>query len=309
MKTFRNIIYVIAIFCGTQAFSQQLPQFTQYMFNTISINPAYAGSRGGFSVVGLHRSQWAGFEGGPSTQTVSVHTPLKNEKVGLGFSFINDNLGYENTSYFYGDFSYSIQLSAATRLAFGLKGGMTHYTLDDALLTDPSVANDPFFTEFSNRWTPNIGVGTYLHNERWYVGISAPRILNNDYNDGEAAGVDYVALERVSYYGIAGYVFDLNTNVKFKPSMLVKATNGAPLSLDATANFLFNEKLWLGAAYRFDSFNTFGAIVDFQISDKFRLGYAYELPVSGIRPYTSGTHEFLLIYEFKTKNCKCPRYF
>ncbi|UNY98523.1 type IX secretion system membrane protein PorP/SprF [Zhouia spongiae] len=309
MKIVKNITCLIALFCGIQAFSQQLPQFTQYMYNTISINPAYAGSRGSFSVVGLHRSQWAGFEGGPSTQTVSVNSMMKNEKVGLGFSFINDKLGYENFTYLYGDFAYNLQVGADTKLALGLKAGFTHYSLDEELITDPAIISDPYFQDFSNRWSPNIGVGSYLYSERWYLGLSAPRILTNDYNDGEAAGVDYVAFERVSYYLTGGYVFDMGKDVKFKPAMLLKATNGAPLSFDATANFLFNEKLWLGAAYRFDSFNTFGALIDFQVSDRLRLGYTYELPVSGIRPYTNGTHEFLLIYEINKKRIKSPRYF
>ncbi|ETN96573.1 type IX secretion system membrane protein, PorP/SprF family [Zhouia amylolytica] len=302
MKTIKKIIILVLLLSGVHAFSQQLPQFTQYMFNTIAINPAYAGSREGVSVVGLHRSQWAGFEGGPSTQTLSGHSPLrKRPKVGLGFSFINDNLGYENTMYFYGDFSYTVKVGRETKLSFGLKGGVTHYSLDDELL----ATNDPYYDTFQNRWNPNFGAGAYLRSDRWYVGLSTPRILTNDNIEGESAGLDYKAMERVNYYLTGGYVFDINHSVKFKPAMILKATNGAPLSLDATANFLFFEKLWLGAAYRVDSFNTFGAIIDFHFSKKLQLGYAYELPVAGIRPYTYGTHEILLIYEFKFKTCDC----
>ena len=179
-----NIGILILLNCGI-SIAQQLPQFTQYMYNTISINPAYAGSRETLSIVGLHRSQWVGLEGGPSTQTISIHSPLSNDRVGVGVSFINDKLGYENFTYLYGDFSYTIPLGEKTKLAFGIKGGFTHYNLDQEVLNDPDVSSDPFFDDISNRWSPNVGLGTFLHTNRWYLGLSAPRILNNDYNKGE----------------------------------------------------------------------------------------------------------------------------
>ena len=311
MKLSKNISIAILLLSVSTAFAQQLPQFTQYMFNTISINPAYAGSRETFSAVGLHRSQWVGLEGGPQTQTLSIHTPLRNEKIGLGLSFINDELGYENFSYIYGDFSYTIQTGANSKLAFGIKGGFTHYNLDEELLEDPSVVNDPFFNDVSNRWSPNIGAGFYWHSQRWYVGLSAPRILNTDYNKGRQGSVDYVALERISYYITGGYVFDLNETTKLKPSVLLKATNGAPLSFDISANFLFNDTFWIGGGYRInESAAAIGGIADFQVSKQMRIGYAYEYPISDIRPYTSGTHEVLLMFEvFKSKRIKSPRYF
>ncbi|WP_179346666.1 PorP/SprF family type IX secretion system membrane protein [Winogradskyella ursingii] len=311
MKLNRYLCVILFALSASTAFSQQLPQFTQYMFNTISINPAYAGSRETFSAVGLHRSQWIGLDGGPETQTLSIHAPLRNQKIGLGLSFINDELGYENFSYLYGDFSYTIQTGEKSKLAFGIKAGFTHYSLDQELLNDPSVVNDPFFNDVSNRWSPNVGAGLYWHTNRWYVGLSAPRILNTDYNKGGSGNVDYVALERISYYFTGGYVFDLSQSVKLKPSVLLKATNGAPLSFDISANFLFNEVFWIGGGYRIDqSAAAIGAITDFQISKQLRIGYGYEYPISDIRPYTSGTHEVLLMFEiFKNKRIKSPRYF
>ncbi|MFC0604784.1 PorP/SprF family type IX secretion system membrane protein [Winogradskyella pulchriflava] len=311
MKLSKTLSIAVLLLSVSTAFAQQLPQFTQYMFNTISINPAYAGSRETFSAVGLHRSQWVGLEGGPETQTLSVHTPLRNEKIGLGLSFINDKLGYENFSYIYGDFSYTIQTGVNSKLAFGVKGGFTHYNLDEELLTDPSVVNDPFFNDVSNRWSPNVGAGLYWHSQRWYLGLSAPRILNTDYNNGGNGNIDYVALERISYYITGGYVFDLSKTTKLKPSVLLKATNGAPLSFDVSANFLFNETFWIGAGYRInESAAAIGGIADFQVSKQLRIGYAYEYPISDIRAYTSGTHEVLLMFEvFKSKRIKSPRYF
>jgi len=304
-----NIIIFILANCWI-GMAQQLPQFTQYMYNTISINPAYAGSRETFSAVGLHRSQWLGLEGGPTTQTLSVHTPLRNDRIGIGLSFINDELGYENFSYLYGDFSYTLPVGQKHKLAFGIKGGFTQYSLDQSFLNDPSIANDDFFKGFANRWSPNIGLGVFYHTNKWYLGLSAPRILNTDYNNGSDM-LDYEALERISYYFTGGYVFNLNQTIKFKPAVLLKATNGAPLSFDITANFLFNETFWLGASYRINEATAaLGAIADFQVTKEIRIGYTYEYPMSELRAYTSGTHEILLMYElFKSKRIKSPRYF
>ena len=299
-----NIIAFILFNCWIGV-AQQLPQFTQYMYNTISINPAYAGSRETLSVVGLHRSQWVGLEGGPTTQTLSIHTPLRNEKIGLGLSIINDELGYENLSYIYGDFSYTIQTSEKAKLAFGLKAGFTSYSLDPEYRQ--SQIDDPTIRGIEDRWSPNIGAGVYWNTNRWYLGLSAPRILTTNNNREEG----YQALERISYYFTGGYVFDLGESTKFKPAMLLKATNGAPLSFDVTANFLFNEVFWIGGSCRINErASAIGGIADFQISKQFRIGYAYEYPLSDLRPYTSGTHEVLIMFEvFKSKRVKSPRYF
>jgi len=168
MKKKQYKIFAIIFFWYAFSFAQQLPQFSQYMFNTISINPSYAGSRETLSVVGLHRSQWVGLQGGPSTQTLSVHTPLKNEQIGLGLSIINDQLGYENFVFVYGDFSYNIKVNEETKLAFGLKAGFTHYNLDNfGFLDQESVYSDPFFSDISSRWNPNVGVGLFLHSQKW----------------------------------------------------------------------------------------------------------------------------------------------
>lgn len=314
MKNKTILTFAIIVFSFALSFAQQLPQFSQYMFNTISINPAYAGSRETLSVVGLHRSQWVGLEGGPSTQTLSIHSPMKNEKVGLGLSIINDQLGYENFIFVYGDFSYTIQTGEKTKLAFGLKAGFTHYSLDNiGFLNEEEIYSDPFFSDVSSRWNPNVGVGLFWHTNKWYVGLSAPRILNTDYNlANKVDNVDYVALERVGYYLTGGYVFNLSENTKLKPAVLAKVVNGAPLSFDINANLLFYEKLWLGAGYRYNQdTTTLGALVDFQIDKQLRIGYTYEYFLSDLRPYTSGTHEIILMYElFKPqKRIKSPRYF
>ncbi len=302
MKALRKLMLYLVAFIGTGSVAQQLPQFTQYMFNTISVNPAYAGSREGINMTALHRNQWAGLDGNPTTSTFSFHTPMNNERVGLGLSYITDQLGFESTNYVYGDFSYTIPVTSEAKLSFGLKAGFTNYRLEN-----PDY-NDPFFNANFNSWKPNFGAGVYLSTNKWYAGISSPRILNTDLNDGE-----FVALERNSYYAIGGLVLDLSFDIKFRPAFITKFTNGAPSTYDLTSSFLFYEKVWFGASYRFNDASNFGAFLDYQISSNVRIGYAYDLPTSTIRPYTGGTHEAILIFEpklsKKTNLYKSPRYF
>ncbi len=304
MKNFYILISIL--FAGlTTTQAQQLPQFTQYMYNTISINPAYAGSRDGLSMTALHRSQWAGIDGAPRTQTLSIHSPLNNEKVGLGVSVINDRTGYENYTYLYGDFSYTINVSSDVTLAFGLKGGFSYYGLDEELFNEPSVLQDPFFREKFDKWTPNFGAGLYLSAQDWYIGLSAPKIINNDNNEFS----EYVALEQVHYYLTGGYVFDMSDTWKLRPTALAKVTSGAPLSFDMSATAIYDEKLYLGATYRID--DAIGAFIDFQIFEPLRIGYGYEYTLSDLRPYTTGSHEVILIYELRFQNTKykSPRFF
>lgn len=301
MKTLKLLSLIGLLACSSISYAQQLPQFTQYMFNTISVNPAYAGSRETLNVTALHRNQWSGIVGNPRTNTLSIHAPLRNDRVGLGLSYINDRLGFESTNYVYGDFSYTIPVTANASLSFGLKAGFTNYRLETPDL------NDQFFNAEFNNWSPNMGAGLYLSSNLWYVGVSTPRMFVTDLNQGE-----FVAMERTGYYAIGGLVLDLAENVKFKPTVLSKVTNGAPATYDVTASFLFNEKLWLGASYRFNSSDSFGALLDFQVSSDIRIGYAYDLPTGDVKPYTSGTHEVILIYEVgfpKKGGAKSPRYF
>jgi type IX secretion system PorP/SprF family membrane protein len=285
--------------------AQQLPQFTQYMYNTIAINPAYAGSRETLTLVGLHRNQWAGFPGAPSTQTLSVHSPLNRENIGLGFSFINDELGFENHVYLYGDFSYSIKLNAISKLAFGLKAGFTSFNIDNRLFElNP---DDQLIGKIEDRWNPNIGAGVMWLWDRGYLGLSAPRLINHSY-----ANSPYKAMERISYYFTGGYVFDIGLSTKFKPSVMFKTTNGATLSTDVSANFLFFEKLWLGTSYRFNnSAGAIGFMTDYQILRDWRIGYTFELPTSEIRPYTHGTHELVIMFEVfnPRRRVTSPRYY
>ncbi|MEX0273406.1 MAG: type IX secretion system membrane protein PorP/SprF [Flavobacteriaceae bacterium] len=296
------ILTLLGLFHFVVASGQQLPQFTQYMYNTMSVNPAYTGSRGTLNATLLYRYQWAGIEGNPRTATLAVHSPMKYNRSALGISYINDRSGDEQSHFAFANYSYTIPMGQKLKLALGLNAGLVNYGFKR--IPDPT---DPSFSGDFTRSAPNFGAGLYLHTNHWYLGVSTPRILTTDLNEGE-----FEALERNSYYGIAGVVINISPTIKFKPTALAKITNGAPASYDATASLLFSEKLWIGASYRFNDVDNIGFLLDYQVTDFIRLGYAYDLPRGDFNTYSSGSHEIILIYELwpkKLGGIKSPRYF
>ncbi|WP_242087333.1 type IX secretion system membrane protein PorP/SprF [Aestuariivivens sediminis] len=286
-------------------FTQQLPQFGQYMFNTISINPAYAGTREAMVFTLLSRNQWVGVKGAPITQTGSVDSPIPGSNLSLGLSFINDLLGYENTTYVYADVAYEIILNEFYRFSFGIKGGMSRYGLDSELLMDPSVIGDQYLERIFNKWKPNIGLGFYLRSDELFISLSSPRLVSYA-NDTE---ITYESIERASYYLAGGYLLEFNPQLKFKPTALLKYTNGSPLSLDLTANFLISETLWIGLAHRFN--DAMGGYFSIRASEALSFGYSYEFNTSNLRPYSSGSHEIFMSYQIKLPKprCNCPNVF
>lgn len=305
MKKMKKLILVL-LFCSTASFAQQDAQFTQYMYNTISVNPAYAGSRGVLSIFGLYRTQWVGLDGAPETSSFSVNTPVGNN-VGLGVSLINDKIGPTNENNLSADFSYSIPTSATAKLSFGIKGSANLFKLDPTKLT-PEDQGDPQFQDFKNKFTPNIGAGVYWHTDKAYVGLSVPNFIQtNRYDDNDVA----IYKDKINYYFIAGYVFDLDRyeTVKFKPAIMTKMVAGSPLQVDISANFMFNEKFVLGAAYRWSA--SVSLLAGFQITDGLYLGYAYDRETTKLVNYNSGSHEIFLRFEFLNKygRITSPRFF
>jgi len=201
----------------------------------------------------------------------------------------------------YIDVSYTIRLSKFDdyKLSFGIKGGASKYRLDDELLNDPLYTNDPFLDNLSYEWNPNFGVGLYFRTQSSYIGISIPKLISYT-NKTE---LDYVNLDRVSYYVNGGYLFDKNKNLKIKPTFLLKYTNGSPITADITANFFINEKLWLAAMYRTN--DSFGGLINIKVIDNIFVGYAYDFIVSDLNPYTSGSHEILMNFQFNFPKPKC----
>ena len=302
MKT--RILLFALMFTGVVSFAQQDAQFTQYMYNTINVNPAYAGSRGAMSIFALHRTQWVGLDGAPVTNTVSVNTPLNGSNLGLGVSLINDKIGPTQDNTISADLSYTIPTSETFKLSFGIKATADLFNLDVTKL-NPVDATDASLQNY-NKFTPNIGAGIYLHSDKAYIGFSVPNFIETkNYNDNEVA----IYKEKINYYLIAGYVFDMGDLVKFKPTLLSKMVQGAPLQVDVSGNFLFNNKFMIGIAYRWSA--ALSAMVGFQVTDGMYVGYGYDRETTNLKNYNSGSHEIFLRYEIFNNIDKMttPRFF
>ena len=314
-KFYSTFILAISIYIAsiTGVNAQQDPQYTQYMYNTVAINPAYAGNRGVTSIVGLHRSQWVGLEGAPRTQSLSIHSPIGEGKVGLGLSIVNDGLGPADETYIGVDFSYTVNTSNEGKLSFGLKGG-GHILNVDFTKLNLLNPNDPRFSQnIDNKFSPIIGAGVYYHTNNFYAGLSVPNLLQTDhFNEGNNSNSSsFIAEERIHYYGILGYTFDVSEDLKFKPSTLVKMVAGAPLQVDLTANALLYEKFHLGVAYRWSA--ALSALVGFQASDSMLIGLAYDRESTdlGDQVYNDGSFEVFLRFELFNQYDRMltPRFF
>lgn len=302
----KHIIYLLFIYLMyTQGMhAQQDPQYTQYMYNTMSVNPGYAGSKGHLSVSALGRTQWVGIPGAPETQNISFHTPLGYSGLGFGLNIVNDIIGPSEEIYLDANFSYTIQTSEEGQLAFGLRAGGRMLNIDwsKGNFQNPDVV---FNQNINNRFMPTLGAGLFYYQSNWYAGISVPNFLRTDHYDDR---IESVAAERLHYFAIAGYVFNISEGLKFKPAVLSKIVSGAPWSVDVSANFLFNDVFTFGMAYRWD--DAISSLIGIQISDQLHIGYAYDLTTSNYRNYNSGTHEVMLTFDvLRAPRVKSPRFF
>lgn len=299
------MVLCFAMLPNNSVLGQQEAQFTHYSFNTLSVNPAYAGSRDVLTVTALHRSQWVSFPGAPITQTLNLHSPAFNDKIGLGLSLINDKAGPLKSTGAHVDFSYKIKVSKKGSLAFGLKAGLD-LNGSDLNGLDVVEANDPNFEQtIQNQISPNFGFGLYYRRPRFYAGFSAPRLLQN-------ASLDLEVAQR-HYYLIAGNIFNINQSgsIKLKPTALVRVTKGAPLQFDITALLYYKDFLWAGPMFR--TTDAFGVLVGVQASDQFSLGYSFDWSYgNSTGRLNGGSHEILLRYDFFFNNklkIESPRYF
>ncbi|WP_430400635.1 PorP/SprF family type IX secretion system membrane protein [Flavobacterium sp.] len=302
MKT--KIILIAILLSQALCFSQQDSQYTQYMYNTVNVNPAYAGSRETLSVFLLHRNQWVGLDGAPVTNNVSLNTPIGDSNFGLGFSIINDKIGPTTENQISADLAYFIQISENYKLSLGMKGTANLFNLDVNKLNIYDQ-NDPQFQNLNGDFTPNVGAGVYLFSENTYFGVSVPNLFETKhFDDNEVA----ITREKMHYYIIGGHVFDISPSLKFKPAFLTKIVEGAPLQADITANFLINDKLTLGAAYRWSA--AISGLIGFQISESWFIGYGYDMETTKLSNYNSGSHEIFLRYElFNNSRISSPRFF
>lgn len=309
----KNIgLLIIMVLTSNYMSAQQDAQYTQYMYNPTVINPAYAGSRDVMSIFGLYRTQWVGLEGAPNTGTLSMHTPIENSRIGLGLSLVNDRIGPSDETNLGVDISYTIDVSYQYKLAFGIKGSANLINVDYTKLDIYDPSDSRFQQNIDNKFSPNVGAGVYLYSDNTYIGLSAPALLQTKHFDGSvnySGSSTFFGKEQVHYYLMAGHVFDLDYNLKFKPSALVKMTEGAPLQVDLSANFLFNEKFTAGVAYRWSA--ALSALVGFQVSDGLFIGYAYDAETTKLANYNSGSHEIFLRFELFKKFDKIvsPRFF
>lgn len=298
---------MLLLFTAESVFSQQDPQFTNYMYNTTVINPAYAGTRDALSVLALYRTQWVGLDGAPITAVATVHSPMTNSNLGWGLSIINDEIGPSVEQTLSADFSYRITFANLSNLSFGFKATANLLNVDYSKLsiydpTDPDLQNN-----VDNRFSPNFGAGFYWYSDQYYLGLSVPNFLETKHYDDNTRSSS--TKESMHYYLMGGYVFDFNDTVKFKPAFLTKIVSGAPLQVDVTANFLFYDKLTAGAAYRING--SVSALAGFQISDTVFVGYSYDMEATKLANYNSGSHEFFLRFEVFKSESKVfsPRFF
>ena len=316
-KRYTLLVVALLSLALYQSYAQQDAQYTQYMFNTISVNPAYAGSRGVMSIMGLHRSQWVGLDGAPRTQTLTLNTPIgNNERVGLGLSVVNDEIGPTDETYISVDFSYTIPTSDKGKLSFGLKGGAHLLNVDLQTLSRFNDNDALFERNIDNKFSPQVGIGVYYHSDQFYLGLSAPNLLETDHFDESATSSDsdaisFLAEERINYYLIGGYVFDVSDNIKFKPAVLGKLVFGAPLQVDISGNFLLYDRLTLGVAYRWSA--AVSAMAGFQVSDSMMVGFAYDRETTelGKTQFNDGSYEVMLRFELfrKYNRMLTPRFF
>ncbi len=286
-------IVSIALF-SIKGNAQQDPMYTQYMYNMSVINPAYAiDDMGMLNVGGIYRNQWAGMEGAPETATFFAHTPLSN-RLEAGISVVHDEIGgivKENN--LYADVAYVLPVSETTKLSFGVKAGVTFFDADLTALETGNDVVDPAMQNISEAF-PNFGVGTYLFGENYYVGLSAPNLFTAKHLENET-GLARLGEENIHYFLTGGYVFDLNPSLKFKPAFMMRGVEGAPLSVDITANFLLYNRFEAGIAYRLDE--TVSGLVNFRVTPELRIGYAYDYTTGNLGDYNDGTHEIMVLFD------------
>jgi len=305
---------VLLLITGTTGMvnAQYDAMFTQFMNNEMFINPAYTGTKEALALTALHRQQWLGFEGRPVTTTFTAHAPLMANKMGVGLSFLNEKIGILDRNLIYGSYAYHLQMNEKDYLSLGLMGGV-HLQLNRFGEVKTEQSGDPEFSANTPTVsTPNFGFGAYYHSEKYYVGLSVPRMVDDNINvnsNGDVLKKVTVNFNSFHYYLTAGRVFTVNHNLKLKPQGMVKAAQGAPMEFDINLNALVKERLWLGASYR--SGSDVSGLLGIYITPQMLLGYSYDYPISKIQDYTSGSHEVSLSYVFGYggKKIVSPRYF
>ncbi len=279
----------IMLFCTQLSYSQREPQYTQYMYNIGSFNPAYVGTVESMDITALYRAQWIDIPGAPRTIRFGTNIPFADRRNGIGFNIVNDQIGPTSSTYLDVSYSYQIIISDKTRLAFGIDAGGSFLNVDFSK-GDFENPGEPILDRGTiNEFYPIIGAGVFLYADNWYFGASAPNFLTDGiYNDEVATIVD----DKLQFNIIGGYVFELSDNLKLKPAVLVNLISGAPTTFNVSANFLINDVFTAGASYRVD--NAVSGLVGFQISNSLFAGYSYDYNTNPLGEYNNGSHEVIL---------------
>lgn len=285
----RHLLFVLVIGSIMNVLGQKEPQYTQYMYNIGSFNPAYVGTVEAPEIIGLYRAQWIDVPGAPRTMRFGVNVPFANEKNGLGFNVVNDQLGPFTQTYIDVAYSFQVNLNENTKLSFGIDAGGSILDVD---LTKGSfeISPEPLLNSLAtNNFYPTIGAGTFLYGDDWYLGVSIPNFLTNGiYNDEVATLVE----DKIQFNFIGGVVFELSESLKFKPAVLANYLQGSPLNLNLSTNFLFNDVFTAGASYRLD--NAISGLAGFQVSSHMFVGYGYDYNTNGLGEFSNGSHEVIL---------------
>lgn len=307
----KKIVLLINFLFYLSVSAQQDPEYTHYMYNMSVVNPAYAtGVPAMMNFGGLYRTQWVGAYGAPKTFTFFGHTAI-SDKIEAGISFVSDDIGdgAKKENNVYADFAYVLKLGGKNKLSLGLKAGFSSMqsNFNGFRFTDPQT--DFAFSENINATKPNIGVGAYYFRDNLYVGLSAPNLLKSKYIE-EKSGINAFGSEEIHTFLTAGYVFQLNNALKLKPAFMSKFVKGAPITLDVSANVLYNEKFEFGASYRID--DSVSALFNINVTPTLRVGYAYDYTLTNFGQFNSGTHEIMLLFDLDLLGKgfdKSPRFF
>ncbi|WP_319230472.1 type IX secretion system membrane protein PorP/SprF [Draconibacterium orientale] len=286
------ILTLVVLLQVKQASAQQDPMYTQYMDNLQVLNPGYAGSQGIGNILMVARSQWVEFDGAPATRSFTYNTSYDEQNVGVGFSLMSDQIGPLKQTGFYADYSYFIPVSEKFKLGLGLKGGVSFYRAN--LVALQTVDSDPVFNhDIYENFLPNVGVGLFLFSETTYFGVSVPKLIDNIIINEEVQ-TDYINKQQRHMYFVAGHRFDISEDFQLKTNGMMRKVKSAPLSVDMTVMGGFRDKFWVGAMYRFG--DAYGMLVKFNPSPKMSIGYAYDITISELSAFNSGTHEIMFSY-------------
>ena len=311
LKRLFVIAFCVIGLCNTNVFAQTEPMYSQYMYNMLGVNPAYAGNREALSLNFFQRNQWVGIKGAPKTTSISMDQSIKDGKIGWGLQVYDDRLGVEAATGFNGMLSTRIKVSDKGVLSGGLSFGLMNYQINLNDVNNRNNPNDPSFisTDKPSTWNRSLGMGIYYNTDRFYAGVSTPSILKSRLATYKNLNTSIQKSDDFHLFANAGYVFDINEDVKLKPSTMVKMVSGAPIQADINMNIWLKDILGFGASYR--TGDAFVGMVELQATSNLRFGYAYDMPFNPLKYFTKGSHELMLRYEignFKTK-IKSTRYF